>query len=66
MAIGEKREFMRHEKRKANLMNLFSDFTRAWLSVREPIERGSGRMSHQILKKGKKLETLDKYGGIKP
>ncbi len=37
------REIKRREKRKAYLKNLSSDFAKAWASVREPVERGSGR-----------------------
>lgn len=39
----EQREIKRREKRKAYLKNLSSDFPKAWESVREPVERGSGR-----------------------
>jgi hypothetical protein len=39
----KQREIRRREKRKAYLKNLFSDFPKAWASVREPVERGSGR-----------------------
>jgi hypothetical protein len=39
----KQREIKRHEKRKAYLKNLSSDFPKAWESVREPVERGSGR-----------------------
>ncbi len=39
----KQREVMRHEKRKAYLKNLASDFPKAWASVKEPVERGSGR-----------------------
>jgi hypothetical protein len=37
------RDIRRREKRKAYLKNLSRDFPKAWLSVREPVERGSGR-----------------------
>jgi hypothetical protein len=36
-------EVENREKRKAYLKNLSSDFPRAWASVVEPVERGSGR-----------------------
>ena len=36
-------EIKRREKRKAYLKNLSSDFPKAWASVKEPVERGSGR-----------------------
>ena len=39
----KQREIKRREKRKAYLKNLSSDFPKAWESVREPVERGSGR-----------------------
>ena len=39
----KRRENKRREKRKAYLKNLSNDFPRAWESVREPVERGSGR-----------------------
>jgi len=39
----KQREIKRREKRKAYLKNLSSDFPKAWTSVREPVERGSGR-----------------------
>ena len=39
----KQREIKRREKRKAYLKNLSSDFTKAWASVKEPVERGSGR-----------------------
>jgi hypothetical protein len=37
------REIQRREKRKVYLKNLSSDFPKAWASVKEPVERGSGR-----------------------
>ena len=37
------REIKHREKRKAYLKNLSSDFSKAWASVKEPVERGSGR-----------------------
>ena len=37
------REIKRREKRKAYLKNLSNDFPKAWASVKEPVERGSGR-----------------------
>jgi hypothetical protein len=37
------REIKRRQKRKAYLKNLSSDFPKAWASVKEPVERGSGR-----------------------
>ena len=39
----KQREIKRLEKRKAHLKNLSSDFPKAWASVKEPVERGSGR-----------------------
>lgn len=36
------REIKRREKRMAHLKNLSSDFPKAWASVKEPVERGSG------------------------
>jgi hypothetical protein len=39
----KQREIKRREKRKAYLENLSNDFPRAWASVKEPVERGSGR-----------------------
>lgn len=36
-------EIKRREERKAYLKNLSGDFPKAWASVREPVERGSGR-----------------------
>ncbi len=39
----EQREIKRREKRKAYLKNLSSEFPKAWASVKEPVERGSGR-----------------------
>jgi hypothetical protein len=39
----KQREIKRREKRKAYLMNLSTDFPKAWASVKEPVERGSGR-----------------------
>jgi hypothetical protein len=39
----KQREIKQREKRKAYLKNLSSDFSKAWESVREPVERGSGR-----------------------
>jgi hypothetical protein len=39
----KQREIKRREKRKAYLKNLSNDFPKAWESVREPVERGSGR-----------------------
>ena len=39
----KQREIKRREKRKAYLKNLSSDFPMAWASVKEPVERGSGR-----------------------
>lgn len=39
----KQREIKRREKRKAYLKNLSSDFPKAWASVKEPVERGSGR-----------------------
>jgi hypothetical protein len=39
----KQREIKRLEKRKAYLENLSNDFPKAWASVKEPVERGSGR-----------------------
>lgn len=39
----EQREINRREKRKAYLESLSNDFPEAWASVKEPVERGSGR-----------------------
>lgn len=39
----KQREIKRREKREAYLKNLSNDFPKAWVSVREPVERGSGR-----------------------
>jgi hypothetical protein len=39
----KQREIRRREKREAYLENLSSDFPKAWASVKEPVERGSGR-----------------------
>jgi hypothetical protein len=39
----KQREIKHREKRKAYLKNLSSDFPKAWASVKEPVERGSGR-----------------------
>jgi hypothetical protein len=39
----KQREIKRREKRKSYLKNLSSDFPKAWASVKEPVERGSGR-----------------------
>ncbi|MFO7860602.1 MAG: hypothetical protein R6U41_05195 [Desulfosalsimonas sp.] len=39
----KQREVKHREKRKAYLENLSSDFPKAWASVKEPVERGSGR-----------------------
>ncbi len=39
----KQREIKQREKRKAYLKDLSSDFSKAWASVREPVERGSGR-----------------------
>jgi len=39
----KQREITRRENRKAYLKNLSSDFPMAWASVKEPVERGSGR-----------------------
>jgi hypothetical protein len=39
----KQREIKRREKRKAYLKNLSSDFPKAWASLKEPVERGSGR-----------------------
>ena len=38
----KQREIQRHKKRKAYLENLSKDFSKAWESVLEPVERGSG------------------------
>ena len=39
----KQREIQRREKRKAYLKDLSNDFPKAWASVKEPVERGSGR-----------------------
>ncbi|MBW1925549.1 MAG: hypothetical protein JRJ35_19100 [Deltaproteobacteria bacterium] len=39
----KQREIKRREKRKAYLKNLSSGFPKAWASVKESVERGSGR-----------------------
>jgi len=39
----KQQEIKRREKHKAYLKNLSSDFPKAWASVKEPVERGSGR-----------------------
>ncbi|WP_319521421.1 hypothetical protein [uncultured Desulfosarcina sp.] len=39
----KRREIRRREKREAYLKNLSNNFPKAWESVREPVERGSGR-----------------------
>jgi len=39
----KQREVKHREKRKAYLENLSSDFPKAWASVKEPVERRSGR-----------------------
>jgi hypothetical protein len=39
----KQQEIKRREKRKAYLKNLSSDFPKAWASVKEPVERASGR-----------------------
>jgi len=39
----KQREIKRLEKRKAHMKNPSSDFPKAWASVKEPVERGSGR-----------------------
>jgi len=39
----QEQEIKRREKRKAYLKNLSSNFPKAWASVKEPVERGSGR-----------------------
>jgi len=39
----KKREIKRRKEREAYLKNLSSDFPKAWASVKEPVERGSGR-----------------------
>jgi len=39
----KQREIKRREKREVYLKNLSSDFPKAWASVKEPVERGSGR-----------------------
>ena len=38
-----RRKIQHREKRKAYLKKLSNDFPKAWASVREPVERGSGR-----------------------
>ncbi|MFW5640433.1 MAG: hypothetical protein ACOC0H_04655 [Thermodesulfobacteriota bacterium] len=39
----KQREIKRRKEREGYLKNLFSDFPKAWASVKEPVERGSGR-----------------------
>jgi hypothetical protein len=39
----KRREIQRREQREAYLKKLSNDFPKAWASVREPVERGSGR-----------------------
>jgi len=39
----KQREIKRRKEREAYLKNLSSDFPKAWASVKEPVERGSGR-----------------------
>jgi len=39
----KQREIQRRKEREAYLKNLSNDFPKAWESVREPVERGSGR-----------------------
>ena len=39
----KRREVKRRKEHEAYLKNLSSDFPKAWKSVREPVERGSGR-----------------------
>lgn len=39
----KQREIKRREKRKADLKKLSNNFPKAWASVQEPVERGSGR-----------------------
>lgn len=39
----KRREINRRKEREAYLKNLSNDFPKAWASVREPVERGSGR-----------------------
>jgi hypothetical protein len=39
----KQREIKRRDKRKAYLKNLSNNFSKAWASVKEPVERGSGR-----------------------
>jgi hypothetical protein len=39
----KQREIKHRAKRKAYLKNLSNDFPKAWESIREPVERGSGR-----------------------
>jgi hypothetical protein len=39
----KRREIKRRNEREAYLKNLSNDFSKAWESVREPVERGSGR-----------------------
>jgi len=39
----KRREIQRRKKREAYLKNLANDFPKAWESLREPVERGSGR-----------------------
>ena len=39
----KQREIKRREKRSAYLKDISSDFPKAWATVKEPVERGSGR-----------------------
>ena len=39
----KQREIKRRKEHEAYLKNLSNDFSKAWASVREPVERGSGR-----------------------
>ncbi len=41
--VRKQREVKRRERRRKYLKNLSRDFPNAWASVREPVERGSGR-----------------------
>ena len=43
----KKREIKRRKEREAYLKNLSSDFPKAWASVKEPVERGSGKGYHE-------------------
>jgi hypothetical protein len=53
------REIQRRRKRKTYLENLSKDFSKAWVSVREPVERGSGRGYDEAC--GKLVDIAEAY-----